>query len=174
MDAHEVPPIALEQWRPLVALLAKEWQLVPNWILAQIWTECEEDIRNPRLTRREPYYQYFYDLTQGPLYDKQLSAQQNRKRAFDVLGGDEFEFQTTSHGLMQLMGATARDMGFIRDRADIYDPATNINLGCKYLKQCFRRARGDHREALRYYNGGYRYANRILQRIDALKKKEGG
>jgi soluble lytic murein transglycosylase-like protein len=56
-------------------------------------------------------------------------------------------------GLMQLMPKTAKWMG-LKDGEDIFDPARNVDLGCKYLVWLMKRYQGDLRLVLAGYNAG--------------------
>lgn len=58
-------------------------------------------------------------------------------------------------GLMQIKLATARLMGFKGSAADLYDPATNIRYGMKYLGEARELAGGSECGTLSKYNGGH-------------------
>jgi len=60
-----------------------------------------------------------------------------------------------AYGLMQVRIPTARDMAG-RDVTieELFDPAKNLDLGCRYLKRMLGRYKGDVRLALMAYNAG--------------------
>jgi len=60
-----------------------------------------------------------------------------------------------SFGLVQLQLTTARGLGYTGDGPGLLDPATNVQLGFKYLRGQLDRA-GTMTGALSAYNGGYR------------------
>ena len=72
-------------------------------------------------------------------------------------------------GLMQIKLATARGIGYRGTRQGLYDPATNLKWGMKYLGEARRLARGSECGTLSRYNGGLGtrrtirgYCNRVL------------
>lgn len=164
----EQPPVALAQWNPIVLTKAQEFQLDAYIVAADIWTESSG---LPYASRFEPSFVWFYDLLQGPLHDKNLSARRNRKEALRILGEEEFHFQSTSHGLLQIMGSVARELGYRGGEEEFYDPTTNVHFGCKHHAGCLRRARGDLHKALLFYNGGGNpsYPDMVISRASILR-----
>lgn len=75
----------------------------------------------------------------------------------------EPQLQTFSAGLMQILLTTARSMGYTgtsgqpSDLSGIFDPATNVEYGCRWLSHCVRLA-GNLEGGASAYNGGYRPA----------------
>lgn len=68
----------------------------------------------------------------------------------------EPQLNDASRGLMQLLLATARHMGFTGEADALFQPGVNIPLGVRYLGQQLARAGGDWAGAVSAYNGGYR------------------
>ncbi|WP_185985030.1 lytic transglycosylase domain-containing protein [Aureimonas mangrovi] len=62
-------------------------------------------------------------------------------------------------GLMQIKLGTARDMGFRGTRKELYDPATNLRYGMKYLAGAKARGGGSVCGTILKYNAGH-YAKR--------------
>lgn len=58
-------------------------------------------------------------------------------------------------GLMQIMPATARMMGFRGSAEELFDPRTNIGLGVRYLTGAFRLAEGDLCTTVMKYRAGH-------------------
>ncbi len=58
-------------------------------------------------------------------------------------------------GLMQIKLATARDMGFTGTRKELYDPATNLRYGLKYLAGAKERGGGTLCGTILKYNAGH-------------------
>lgn len=78
------------------------------------------------------------------------------------LGPTESTARSISWGLMQIMGEVAREFGYAGNLAELCDPVTGLEFGCRKLKQCLTRANGEaHADdfdpvaaALEYWNGG--------------------
>lgn len=60
-----------------------------------------------------------------------------------------------SYGLMQIMGETARELGFAgKYLTELCDPIVGVEYGCRKLSRCMAKHPGDMRAALLAYNGG--------------------
>ena len=61
------------------------------------------------------------------------------------------------YGLLQILPATARSMGFRGKPADLLDADTNLEFAVKYLRGAWLLSDGDHATAIRWYARGYYY-----------------
>lgn len=79
--------------------------------------------------------------------------------------------RSTSWGLMQLMGETAREIGFIQSLPSLCDPFTGLEWGCRFLAQKLSLAKGDTNKALLLWNGGGNpdYPQQVVNRISKYK-----
>lgn len=80
----------------------------------------------------------------------------------------EQKHRATSWGLMQVMGQTARELGYNHLLPALCDPENGLDLGCKKLRQCLDAVGGDFTAALLRYNGGsnQNYPVQVLARLD--------
>lgn len=119
---------------------ASDWGIPLELLKAIIEVESGGD---PWAVRFEPEYQWFYDVEKHEPWDRQST------RPFPSLSGvssaTEKNLQATSFGLMQIMGATAREMGFERPfLSELCEPRINLKYGCRYLVQLHRRFGDEH------------------------------
>ena len=102
-------------------------------------------------TRAEPGYRWLWDIKQHAPYrgsDALLPSPRGVTRITELQG------QRTSWGLMQVMGATAREQGFDGTYlTELVDPETNLYHGCLYLRRQYRRYE-DWESAVAAYNAG--------------------
>lgn len=62
--------------------------------------------------------------------------------------------QIMSWGLMQIMGTTARDIGFQKSLLMLIEPEYGIEWGCKYLAMQMKDCDGNVQDAISAYNRG--------------------
>jgi hypothetical protein len=84
-------------------------------------------------------------------------------------------------GLMQVRPATAAMLGFDGGESELFDPATNIHYGVRYLAQAWRLAGGDLCRALMKYRSGHgseemsplsvQYCARARSYLESLKSE---
>ena len=61
------------------------------------------------------------------------------------------------YGLMQILPATARTMGFRGQPADLLDAETNLRYAVRYLRGAWLLSDGNHDRAVMWYARGYYY-----------------
>ena len=140
-----VPPEIID----LAQRIAAEHSLDPALVCSVIE---QESAWNPWAVRYEPGFLSRYV---APLYTAgKFSATEAYTRSM-------------SWGLMQVMGQVAREFGFEEaSLAELCDPATGVEFGCRVLAARLKRARGDVSSALLAWNGGVNanYAPEVLAR----------
>ncbi len=141
--------------RPDIVIMAKRIAVQAGLDPALVCAICEQESDwDPNAIRYEPG---FYNRYIVPL--KLTSKTEERARAF-------------SWGLMQVMGQVARENGF----AGIYlselcEPETGIRVGCTVLQDKLKRAGGDLRKGLLFWNGGGRpaYPDEVMGRMEKYR-----
>ena len=73
-------------------------------------------------------------------------------------------------GLMQLLPATARALGYHGRPDGLLDPETNLSYGVLYLANAWRVAGGNPERALRLYSSGYYYEAKRRGRLALIQK----
>lgn len=109
----------------------------------------------------EPKYRYFWNVRTNKPFRAVTEAEVAGKvppADFPSIAGDrdqEWWAQQASWGLMQIMGAVAREHGYMRPYlTSLCQPSINLIYGAQILKQLILWARGDTEQALAAYNGG--------------------
>ncbi|MCL3882229.1 lytic transglycosylase domain-containing protein [Marivita sp. GX14005] len=69
-------------------------------------------------------------------------------------------------GLMQILPATARTMGFRGAPSDLLDAETNLRYATRYLRGAWLVAEGDEAEAVGWYARGYYYEAKRMGLLD--------
>ncbi len=78
------------------------------------------------------------------------------------------------YGLMQILPATARQMGFRGEASDLLDAQTNLTYAVKYLRGAWMVSDGSEPEAVMWYARGYYYEarNRCMLVATGLRDTE--
>jgi soluble lytic murein transglycosylase-like protein len=125
---------------------AKKYGLEPSLFCALIE---QESAWNPWSIRFEPAFL--------ERYVKTMSVSETEKIA-----------RSTSWGIAQVMGQVAREHSFTgKFLSELCDPTVGLEYGAKVLADKMKRAKGDKRQGLLYWNGGGRpaYADEVLARV---------
>lgn len=138
--------------------LARTTALAHSLDRALVCAICEQESKwHPWSYRFE---RAFFAKYVAPLYTKGIiSASEAYARAF-------------SWGLMQVMGETAREMGFAADyESELCDPAVGLDWGCIVLTKKLQKAGGEITKGLLYWNGGSNplYPGEVIARMDHYK-----
>lgn len=125
----------------LAAKIAKDYNLEPALVQAICQVESEW---NAYAMRYEDMFEARY--LAGEDFDVFLPC--SRKT--------EHKARATSWGLMQIMGQTARELGFSRPfLSELCEPAKGIEYGCMYLSRLVKKHGSDDIEAIvSAYNAG--------------------
>jgi len=161
----------------LIVATADRFKLPQGLVLAVVEQESSFD---PWSWNPEPRYRYLWDvLMQRPfrkLTPAEIASEIPPKdfRAYKGVPADaEWWGQQASWGLMQIMGAVARERGFMgRFLSQLCDPPEGLKYGCIHLAAYLRRYKDPFR-ALEAYNGGpgavghnAKYAKEVLARLE--------
>lgn len=110
--------LSKEELKPLIVDASQKHGIAENIIYSVIMTESAGD---PYAIRYESHFKYFTNI--------QIHA-----RANQISVDTETTLQMCSIGLMQTMGAVARELGFRQNLLQLTVPQVSINLGTKKLK----------------------------------------
>jgi soluble lytic murein transglycosylase-like protein len=148
-------------YRPAIERAARQHLLDPNLVEALVIIESGGD---PYAFNPEPRYRYLWDVRRHRAFRKltdlpeALLTSMVPPKDFPTLVGDrdqEWVAQKASWGLMQVMGAVARELGFRWPfLTQLTDVTANLDAGCLHLGHQFEWADGDRYKALGAYNAG--------------------
>jgi hypothetical protein len=135
--------------------------------------------------RPEPRYRYFWDVKRERPFrvvtPDEIASKVAPLDFWSLAGSREQEWwaQQASWGLMQIMGAVARENGFAAPfLTELIDPASNLTVGCRHLRGLVRWAGGDLAQAAAAFNagrGGWRSeaGQRYAAKVTAAMKNGG-
>ncbi len=165
LKAMQAPDSVL-RWRSIIEK-NKHPEIRTELILAMVFQESGGERYAYRF---EPGYTYFYNFkAKRPLHANWKSDEANREFALTELGVTEFHAQSASWGLLQIMGAVAREYGFSGPMPELCDPELNIRLGTKYLWiYGHKSGKLSTEQALARYNGSAIYAAEVLEKYSLI------
>lgn len=124
--------------------LAMLYQVQPALVVAIILTESGGDTGK---TKFEPEYEHVWKLPE-------MAKKYGPTRSLTLDIELETRYQKTSWGLMQIMGAVAREFGMTANLPLLVNSYTNITYGCKLLSRLMERY-GNFFDVIAAYNGGH-------------------
>lgn len=175
---------SLTTYCPQIEHAARAAGISPNLVKAIVVIESGG---NPFAWNPEPRYRYLVDARTGKPFRPITLAERASEFPpgdFHALGGDadqEWWGQQASWGLMQIMGALAREQGFAGPYLpELTDPAINLALGCKVLHALILWANRDTAKAVAGYNAGrggwhsaagQAYAAKVLSTLHEIERR---
>lgn len=149
------------RWTTEARAAASRFRLPASIVLAVVQVESGG---NPWAVRSEPDYRYLWDIQRIEPFRALDIGERRSERAPDdfhaprgVSRHTEWQCQQLSWGLMQIMGAVARERGFVAPfMSMLCDPEIGLRFGCAHLAQYHKRFfdRFGWAGVLRAYNGG--------------------
>lgn len=130
--------------RQQVHRAAEHYGLSRNLVAAIVQVESGGD---PWAHRVEPGYRWLWDVEAGKPYTLDKPTLIPKDFPSPPLASRQTEFwgQKSSWGLMQVMGAVAREQGFRSSYLTLLcDPREGLGAGCRHLVTLHRRFGADH------------------------------
>ena len=166
-------PDSVLKWRALAGM-AKSFGMEQGIVLAVIW---QESGGNPWAYNPEPRYRWYWNVKANKPFrtlTPEEIASESPPADFPCLVGDpdqEWWGQEASWGLMQVMGAVARERGFRGSYlTQLCEPEIGVQIGCLHLQHHLL-ATNDRRAALLRYNGGGnpKYPDEVLAKMKEIE-----
>lgn len=147
-----------DRWQADITAEASGAGLDPTLVAALITVESNGD---PFAWNPEPRYRYLWDVSRRTPFRAMTTpeiARDTPPNDFPCFAGDpdqEWWGQRASWGLMQVMGAVARERGFRGPYLTaLVQPQLNLSMGCGLLASLFAWANQEPTQAVAAYNGG--------------------
>ncbi len=164
-----------ESCRSKVSLAAQRYSLDPILVAAVV---TQESAGWPDAFRPEPGWKWYWDVKYNKafrkLYQSEVGALHAPEDFHSLMGTSDQEWllQRSSFGLMQIMGAVARELGFRAPYLSaLFDPIENLQWGCMKLGQLTSLYAGG---AVSAYNAGLpqpgsSYEASVLKWVERLR-----
>lgn len=117
--------------------IAREYGLDPRLVFAIVQVESSN---RSNVARYEDHWRWFVDTSE---HAKRLG----------ITNATELQLQKFSYGLMQIMGGTARELGYNGFLPELCVPQVGVRWGCIYLKKLIDKYETQD-EAVAAYNAG--------------------
>ncbi len=130
----------------IVIKKATDYKIEPCLVAAVTFTESS-GISN--VSKIEPGWKYFTTISGVPCKENEVRGEDPND---EIAAAREVSDQRTSWGLMQVMGAVARQYGYRGDLRDLFIPETGLDYGCRHLKNFLKRY--DIIDSISAYNAG--------------------
>ncbi|NVK16635.1 MAG: lytic transglycosylase domain-containing protein [Rhodobacteraceae bacterium] len=101
----------------------------------------------PELRRKINYWADHYEVPRSLVHRLAVRESTHRPKAVN----------RPYYGLLQILPATARSMGFKGEPKDLLDADTNLQFSVKYLRGAWLLADGSQDMAVKHYSRGYYY-----------------
>lgn len=158
----------LEKYGHILSVYSRMHKIPKIIIAAVVYQESHFDAWAIKF---EPHYSWLF----GDDEREQTPAMLSTLRSSDK--PTEWKSQQFSFGLMQVMGAVAREYKFRgKYLTELCDPSTGMNYGCKHLRKLIHKYKGNIDDGLAAYNAGSvrRLSNgeyRNQHYVNGVKKK---
>lgn len=133
----------MDKWLDLARIAAAQTGVPVDLILAIVEVESGG---NQWAWNPEPHYRWFWDVRRNRPFRQLFPGESDSEyppQDFPCLAGDrdqEWWGQQASWGLMQTMGAVARENGFTGPfLTELCDPATSLKFGTRHLHRLMQR-----------------------------------
>lgn len=127
-------------WRLPLNLMLRESKVHGIDVRVIVACAMTESSGNPFVTRYEDHYRWLYEPEK---FSKQNGIQLDH----------EIYLQKTSWGMMQIMGAVARELGYYGPLTRLAEPPVGLSWGSKKLAECLKKY-GNLTDAISAYNQG--------------------
>lgn len=167
-----VIPLAVED---AITEAARATSVRPSLLMGLAWKESSYLWWAAKF---EPGYPYLWDVKNN----KPTRVEAETGALGICSPATELQFQRTSLGVCQVMGATAREFGFREALLTrLLDVKLGATYGAKYLASLLARHKGDESDAVSAYNAGAptdknfnAYVSPVLTMAETYRRERGG